>query len=141
LGLPYNYLVFNSPDLTLDWESRTYDLKAQLGWNLLIIDLGLGAAVSYGNSNVKGGLKSTVTKSNTTSGGTPLTAGEKAALAALGYPVTDSGVSFGGDKAGPAFRLMASLGLNILILKLELAGMYNPTSRTVGGTIGARIQL
>jgi hypothetical protein len=141
LGLGYNYLVFNAPDLTLDWESRTLDLKAQLGWNLLILDLGLGAAVSYGNSTVKGGLKSTVTKSNMTSGGTQLTAGEKAALAALGYPVTDTGVSFGGDKSGAAFRIMANFGISILILKVELGGMYNPVSKTMGATVGARIQL
>jgi hypothetical protein len=63
-------------------------------------------------------------------------------LAALKVnPVKKDGVNAMQDVNGLSFRVYGGASLNLLILKLDLTGLYNLLDSSYGATVGFRVQL
>lgn len=137
-------LFLTSPDFYIEWESHVVDLKAQAGWKLLILQPSVGIGASRGSSSVSGGAQSTLLYDPDGPGGTPpgaLTPLQKQQLKTLGYDVDDFGIGVTSEVSGWSYRVFAGLGINILLLKVDVGLQYNLNGRNYGATVGARLQL
>lgn len=127
---------FSDPKLDFDWAANVIDLKAQVSKSFLIVEPHFGLGAAFGSAETNAGLKSTV--SATDSGATV----DLATLEALsGITLTEAGVTLGTDVSTFSLRAFGGASLNLVILRLDLGMMYNLTSGSLGGTLGARIQL
>ena len=142
-------LFLPAPDIGLRWESKTIDLKAEISKGLLIFTPYLGFGASYGISSAGYYLESDVQYSE--DGGTTKTpisdakiAELKDAMNAAGITPPDfssTGISSDIEFSGWSFRAFGGLSLNIIVLRLDLTGMYNIADGSYGGTLGVRFQL
>jgi len=131
-------VILSDPKLDFDWAANVIDLKAQVSKSFLIIEPHFGLGAAFGGAETNAGLKSTVRAEDATSG----TAVDIAALESLaGISLTEAGVSLGTDVSTFSLRAFGGASLNLVILRLDLGMMYNLTSGSLGGTVGARIQL
>ena len=144
-------LALSDPNLRFTWETAVIDFKAQASSNLLLLTPYIGAGLSYAQSTAGGGLTSRISVSED---GVDLTdeqiqqlqeAYDKARSEDPSLPAIDfrgeGGVLTSSTVAGWGTRIYAGTSLNLLILKLDISGMYNLTSGDVGANIGLRIQL
>ena len=141
-----NYsLVFADPSAEFGWTSNIIDLKAQISKSFLIVTPYLGAGVSFGLSNVGGGITTTPTiydGSNHSVDIDTVKAYFDAAGQSGSFPdLSTSGISFFGDYNSPAFRIYGGTSVNLLMLKLDISGMLNPVTMALGGQLSFRIQL
>ena len=133
------------PKLGLVWESGTVDLKAQISKNLLVVTPYAGVGLSITNLKAGGGFYATPKFA-----GTPINAAQIAYLKA-NFPgavtgdaidISENGIVAMFKKDGViTARLFAGASLNIIIVKLDLAAMYNINAGTFGGNLGFRVQL
>ena len=138
---PYD-ITLTDPDLNFTWGTNVIDLKAQVSKNLLIFTPYLGAGASYGISSAGGG----VTSELLINGSAPTQADIDAITAYLesqGQTVDLSAQGFIIQAAanGWSFRAFGGVSMNLLIVKLDLTGMYNFLSNDFGASVGLRVQL
>lgn len=141
-------LALDEPDLEFDWGANIFDFRAQASKKILFVEptIGIGAAVGVADSAAQlssdllindGGSFRAVTDQEI--------ADIKQAASASGVTLPDEfdkeslGVSSNVNTF--AFRIFGGTSFNILVLRLDLGLMYNITSGSVGGSLGARIQL
>lgn len=143
----YNNHIYDieatAPDVGIEWQATVIDLKAQVSKSLLIFTPYLGLGASYGMTRVGYYIESDVTYYED---GTPITDTQELedALDAAGVEVPDlkdTGLFY--EKAFSAWGLRAFGGfsVNMLVVKLDLTGMYNFTDGQLGGSVGLRFQL
>jgi hypothetical protein len=135
-------LGFTDPAVNFAWNTNVIDLKAQVSKSLLILTPYIGAGASYGISSAGGGLQSNLL----IDGSTPTAAQidqYNALLAASGQTVTLSNQGFLVQAAanGWAFRAFGGASINLLVVRLDLTGMYNFLSGDFGASLGVRVQL
>ncbi|MFA6508470.1 MAG: hypothetical protein WCT14_20390 [Treponemataceae bacterium] len=138
----YNILA-TAPNVGLTWESTVFDLKAQVSKSLLIFTPYLGAGASYGMTKAGYKIESTVTYDKN---GVPFTDTTDLinALTSAGIAVPDltaSGITYQKTVTGFTYRAYGGLSINILVLKLDVTGLYNFSDGSIGASVGARIQL
>jgi hypothetical protein len=126
------------PELGLSWETTTIDLKAQVSKSLLIFTPYLGVGAAYGMSKAGYFVKSNIT----TTGGTY----EDIINALKANDITPPDISATGISSyfannGWAFRAFGGLSLNILVLRVDVTGLYNFSDGSYGGSLGVRFQL
>lgn len=128
----------SDPNLRFDFQTHSLDFKAQASKNLLIFTPYLGGAYTYGWSKAGGGVKSEL-ETNTAD----TIEDVRDALEAEGFDVEidDEGFSVLSGANGGSVRAFGGFSVNLLILKLDLNGQYNFTTKSLGGGINARIQL
>lgn len=143
-----HYLRASSPEVGLLWESTVVDLKAQISKSLLIFTPYLGAGASYGNTTVGYDLSSDIEYSTDGVSYAPIDqTGIDAltdALETAGFSVpdlSDTGLSYESAIQGWAFRAFGGLSINLLVIRLDVSGLYNFSDGQVGGSIGLRVQL
>ena len=129
-------ITLTDPALAFDWEANVFDVKAQLSKSFLIIEPSIGIGYSFGKAATNAGLNSNVEVAGFT-----VTASELTALQALGLDVSADGFTVGTEASVSSMRVFGGASLNILILKIDLGGMYNIASGAVGFSMGARVQL
>ncbi len=134
---PYS-IEASKPDVGIEWQATVIDLKAQISKSLIIFTPYLGLGASYGMTKVGYYIDSDVT----------YTGGSKEdiedALEAGGVEVpelSDSGITYDKELSAWGFRAFGGLSVNMLVLKLDLTGMYNFADGQLGGSVGLRFQL
>lgn len=134
-------LTFTDPEIAFQMESKVIDFKIQASKTLLIFTPYVGLAYSYGWSTAGGGVLADVLYN-----GSPITQTDidtiNAALDAAGIARPDlssTEVLVSSDNKGGAFRAFGGLSVNLFILKLDLSGMYNVNTKSLGANINARI--
>ncbi len=141
-GSTTHTLGFTDPAVNFEWNTNVIDLKAQVSKSFLVVTPYLGAGASYGISSAGGGVSSTLL----VDGSQPTEeqiAQYNEALAAAGSDVRLSNQGFLVQAAanGWSFRAFGGASLNLLVVKLDLTGMYNFLSGDFGASIGVRVQL
>ena len=123
-------------------QSNVIDIKLQASKSLLIITPYAGLGYAYGWSKAGGGIAA----GDVLYGGNPITQADidaiNAALAAVGeseLDVSADGFLVSSDAKGGAFRAFGGLSVNLFILKLDLNGMYNFNTSSLGASANVRI--
>ncbi|MBA7563834.1 hypothetical protein ES708_05495 [subsurface metagenome] len=140
-------LRFTDPDLNFNWQSHVIDFKIQASKKLLVITPHVGLGLAYGTSSAGGGAEAEVLYSDGVGGFNSISPSQInaiiAAFTALGMTPPDlsaNGLLVESDTKGWAMRAFGGLSLNLLMLKLDLSGMYNFTSGSLGVALNTRIQ-
>lgn len=146
-------LALDEPDLEFDWGANVFDLRAQASKKILFIEPHIGLGAAFGLADSSAGLFTTVYTDDNSNGsldtGEELTDAEiqqiKEAAAAQGVALPEdfdqTGLGVSSNVNTFALRIFGGTSFNILIMRLDLGLMYNITSGSVGGSLGARIQL
>jgi len=141
-GTSYN-IGLTEPKLGLDWSSNTFDFTAQVSKTLLfILTPYVGAGYTLGTSKISGGLNSDLT--TTYPGGMDAL---KAAMASAGQslPFNSVGIGYSAESTDPILRLYGGFSLNILVIRLDIQGVFVPKLETQPQALAAsfttRVQL
>jgi hypothetical protein len=130
------------PDIGLNWETTVIDLKAQISKSFIIFTPYAGLGASYGMTTVGYEVDSTVTyKKN---GVTTDPQNVEQALEDAGYDAPDlssSGMSYEKALSAWGFRAFGGFSVNMLLVRLDLNGLYNFSDGQLGGSVGVRVQL
>ena len=141
-------LALDEPNLEFDWGANIFDFRAQASKKILFVEptIGIGAAVGVADSAAKMSSDLLINDGGTFRAVTDQEIADiKQAAGAAGVTLPDEfdkeslGVSSNVNTF--AFRIFGGTSFNILLLRLDLGLMYNITSGSVGGSLGARIQL
>jgi len=127
-----------APEVGLEWETTTFDLKAQISKGFIIFTPYAGIGASYGLSKAGYHLTSdtNLTQTEIDALNDYLDANGQAEL-----DISDEGFTSTFDVTGWSMRAFGGLSVNLLVLKLDLTGMYNLSDGSYGATVGARFQL
>lgn len=145
--LPDYVIRVQDPAVAFEWQANVVDLKAQASKKLLVFTVygGAGGSLSL-LSTAGGGLDSSVELS--TDGGStwdPITPAQIADIeAAMGesLDVSLDGFTVTASKAnGWGFRAFAGLSVDLWLLHLDVCGMYNFTSQSLGANVNLRVQM
>lgn len=119
-------LTIENTRLGFEWETMVYDFKAQASKSFLLFTPYLGAGVSLHDSKAGGSL-------------TGEAGGEYEGET---FKLGDAGISGMIEvEDNLNFRMYGGTSINLFLLKLDLQGMYDFTSETLGASINARIQM
>jgi len=125
-------LDFSDPKVAFTMESKTIDAKLQVSKSLLIFTPYLGVGYSYGWSKAGGGMLanvnyngSTITPSDIETINTALEGANQTPLDLSATQVLISSANNGG-----AFRAFGGVSINILVLKIDISGMYNVATKS-----------
>jgi opacity protein-like surface antigen len=135
-----NTLALSDPEIGFSWETTSLDFKAQISKSLFIITPYLGLGVSHGWSKAGYTVESNLWYNGKPVKGTDL----KAIRATIGddnIDLTGQGFSSIIKNTGWGFRAFGGLSFNLLVIRLDLTGMYNFLDRNLGGSFGVRFQL
>jgi hypothetical protein len=129
-------LTMDKPTVGMNWETKVFDLKAQISKSFLIFTPYFGVGTSVGWSQAGYGVKTKITDSENN-----LDAA-KDILAGYGiHNLDETGFSSTRQFARWNFRTFGGFSINIAFLRLDLTAMYNFVGRNYGVTFGTRIQL
>lgn len=138
-GTPTTYnITLSAPEFGFDWETSVFDVKAQISKRILVFTPYVGIGGTYGSSQVHGGAYTTVQGLTTED-----LADIEAALEQLGEDVPqldEDGFTITGAAGGFAARAYGGLSLDLLFLRLNLTGYYEIMSKTMGASVGLRMQ-
>jgi hypothetical protein len=128
IGTDSYSIGLTEPKISLDWSSNTYDFTAQVSKTLLfILTPYVGAGYTIGTSKISGGINSDLT-TNFPGGMEAL----KSAMDAAGQslPFNSLGIGYSADATDPVLRLYGGFSLNILVIRLDIQGVYVPKMDT-----------
>ncbi len=125
------------PDVTFDWQASVIDLKAQVSKSLLVLTPYAGVGASLAVAKAGGGLAAEVLVDGVSPDQDLIEEIEEA----LGEDFDpDEGFFVTSEATGWTFRAFGGVSVNILMLKLDLTGMYNFSSGTFGASLSGRVQ-
>jgi hypothetical protein len=134
-------LSASEPVVDLGWKSNTIDITAQVSKKFLFIVPYLGGGLTLGKSVVEGGVSSDI---GAYKDGAPISiASLTDTLEGYGVDMPDissAGFTYSVDKNTPLFRLYGGFSLRIIVLDLDLQGMYLPQTGAGGGSLTVRFQ-
>jgi hypothetical protein len=135
---------FTDPEIEYFWQANVLDLKAQVSKNILLFTPYAGAGASIGFGKAGGAVNSTLQSNPTLSPddieqiNTYLEQQGLETLPKLG----ENGFSITANMTnGWAFRAFGGVSINLLVLKIDISGMYDFLGQNYGLTLGTRIQL
>jgi len=136
-------IAASDPELGLSWETTTVDLKAQISKGFLIFTPYAGLGASYGMSKAGYYIQSNIKYDGSDITDTELqTIKDTLTQAGITPPdISATGISSYFANNGWAFRAFGGLSLNILILRVDVTGLYNLSDNSYGGSVGVRFQL
>jgi len=132
-------LEVSAPRADMVWEAQVLDFKGQISMSLLAVTPYAGIGVSHAWSKAGYTIDSDVTID-----GKEVDADAKALLKAAGLGAIDidkDGFSSIIDVTGWSFRCFGGASFNLLILRLDITGMYNLMDQNYGLSVGARVQI
>ena len=129
-------VVLSDPQLDFDWTANVFDVKAQVSKSFLIVEPHFGLGADFGSAETNTGLTSDVSIDGAPSG---ITVDDLESVA--GVTIGDQGISLGSDVSTFSLRAFGGMSLNLTVLRFDLGVMYNLTSGSLGGTLGARFQI
>jgi hypothetical protein len=138
----YNFSMSN-PTANFQWSANVIDLKAQVSKGLLLFRpyLGVGASIGFGSAGA--GYESEVVTNLTDEDIAEInTWAESAGYEAPLPELSDSSFYVNAPMTGGwAFRAYGGLSINLLIVKIDVTGMYDFLGNNYGLTLGARLQI
>lgn len=131
-------ISMSGADVALEWQASVIDLKAQLSKSLLVLTPYIGVGASLAVTSASTGLEATIL----VDGGVP-TAGDIADIEAATGEDFDPNKGFfvSSDASGWGFRAFGGVAVNLLMLKLDITGLYNFAGGNYGVSVSGRIQL
>jgi hypothetical protein len=137
-----HWFDMTAPEVGIEWESTVIDFKAQISKSLIIFTPYIGGGLSYAKTNAGYRLNSDVSYDGAQLDDTQIQAiKDKMTEAGITPPDFDSkGIRYFKDESGWIIRAFGGLSVNLIILRLDVTGMYNVTDGSLGGSVGARIQ-
>ena len=140
--LPVINLSLKDPNLTFGWTANAIDLKVQLSKKILIFTPSVGLGVAFGSGQAGGGLETEVLVDGEKITDEDIKNITEAAEAAdqVVPDVTPVSVSIFEESTGTSVRVFGGASVSLFFLKIDLCGMYNFTSKTLGGSVNARVQ-
>jgi len=134
-------LNISRPDLGINWETNSIDLKIQASIKVLVLTPYLGVGASYAWSNAGYGITSNITVTDAADNDVPL-ADAKSKLEAYGLSdIDENGFSQTNEVTGWSFRGFGGFSINLSFIRFDLTGMYDFISQCYGFTFGIRVQL
>ncbi len=134
-------ITFSDPDVAFKMETKTIDAKLQVSKSLLIFTPYVGLGYSYGWSNAGVDLKtdilyggSQITQSDIDTINQALKDNDQSPL-----DLSQKGFLINSANTGGAFRAFGGVSINILVLKLDISGMYNVNTKSFGANFNTRI--
>jgi hypothetical protein len=130
------------PSVNYQWSANVIDLKAQVSKSLLLFRpfVGVGASIGFGSAGA--GFESDLTGIDSEDIEAINTWAEAqgldSPLPSLSSKSFYVNASMGN---GWAFRAFGGLGIDLLIVKIDITGMYDFLGANYGVTLGARVQL
>ncbi len=135
----YN-LQLSDPELEFDWTSNVFDFTVQASKSFLVVEPHIGIGAAIGASSTDSGLSSEV--SVVDENGDPVAGVSVNDIESIsGVDISSTGVSLGSDVTTFSVRVFGGTSFNITVFRLDLGLMYNFTSGSMGGTLGARFQI
>uniref|UniRef100_A0A7C3E250 Uncharacterized protein n=1 Tax=Gracilinema caldarium TaxID=215591 RepID=A0A7C3E250_9SPIR len=132
----------SDPELGISWETTTVDLKAQISKGFLIFTPYAGLGASYGMSKAGYYVKSDITATKNNQSINPQDLIDLLKANNITPPdISATGISSYFANNGWAFRAFGGLSLNILVLRVDVTGLYNLSDNSYGGSVGVRFQL
>ena len=132
-----NSIDITDGDLAYEWSTNVIDVKVQASKKILILTPSVGLGYSYGFSTAGGGIDSDI-KVNGSSD--PTQTQLDAIEAITGMEISDSSLRITAEDNSGSFRVWGGCSVNLFLLKLDLAAMYNLTSQNLGASLNARVQ-
>ena len=139
-----NSITLEKPDVNLKWDTLSLDLKLQISKSFLIITPYLGLGGSYAWSEAGYSVDAKVTNSS----GLTLTQADIDMVNAYlnsqgldGMDVNHTGISSMVKNSAFGFRAFGGFSINLVVLKLDLTGLYSFLDKNYGGSFGVRFQL
>jgi len=131
---PYSsaILTIGAPRIALDLDALDFEVKGQISKTILyLLTPYVGATLGFGSAKAKAGIKANIDSSDNNLSQWEQFVGP---LSAVGFSKTGESAIFG-------LKVYGGASLNILIIKLDLQGMYNVFDGSIGGSVGLRAQL
>jgi len=131
-----------TPELGINWETKSLDLKAQASLKILVITPYIGVGASYAWSNAGYGIKSNINV--TDDNGNPVDlSSAKELIEGFGISgIDENGFSNVNETLpGWSFRAFGGFSINLPFIKFDLTGMYDILSQCYGLTFGIRLQI
>jgi hypothetical protein len=148
-SIPYNYgtvhyiIDLSKPEVNLQWNTTSLEVKAQISKTFAIITPYLGVGGNYSFSNAGYSVNADV-KLN----GRPVTDQDietiNDSLVSNGLDPIDikaDGISSFIDKNAFNVRAFGGFSLNLAAFRLDITGLFNILDQNFGGTLGLRFQL
>lgn len=131
-------LYLDNPDLEFGWTANVIEAKAQISKSLLVITPYAGANLSYGMTEIGGGLKTKVVDS---SGDEVAKEEIDAVLEALDKSdVNSNGVEVMNEVTGMGLKVHGGLSFNLFLAKIDINASYDVMAKIIGAQVGFRIQ-
>jgi hypothetical protein len=127
-------------DADVGWQALSIEAKAQVSKKLAIFHLSAGFAAAYSvYALAHAGILAPVTVG---SGNTPITSTQISALNAAypGLDVTGAQFMVSGSVNGWTLRAFGGFSIDIAVIRLDIAVMYNLLSGGLGASVGIRVQ-
>jgi hypothetical protein len=135
-------IELTDPSAEFYWEANVIDLKAQVSKNLMLFTpyAGFGASLGFGRAG--GGFESELVGIDQDD----IDAFNEAAEALAPDQVipelsTDGFYASAQMGSGWALRVFGGVSINLLVVKLDITGMYDFLGSNFGATVGLRVQL
>jgi hypothetical protein len=130
------------PELGLNWQTKSLDLKVQASFKVLILTpyIGFGASQAWSSAGYEIKSKIGVTDEN----GIPVDLDDDVKHLIEGFGISsigENGFSQIGEIKGWSFRAFGGFSINVPFVKFDLTGMYDFISKCYGFTFGTRFQL
>jgi hypothetical protein len=128
----YGDIGLSDAELVYAWEAKVLDLKLQASKGLLFFRPYAGLGYSYSMATAGGGFNAVVSST--------LTDAELELLQeAYGLEIEDNSFLINSEANGHSFRAYGGVGINLLLLRLDLNVLYGFQTKTLGGGITASI--
>jgi len=124
----------SSPDVNLNWSTRSLDFTLQVSQSFLIVTpyLGLGATYAWSRTGyeVRANVSGQVDEVNT-----------YLSSQGIDMDVSSTGMSSDFNNTAFGFRVFGGISLNMAVIRLDFTGIYSFLDGNYGASIGLRFQL
>ncbi|MDR2478817.1 MAG: hypothetical protein LBD48_05830 [Treponema sp.] len=128
-------MTLKAPDLTVNWSTATIDMKAQISKTFILLTPYFGVGASNGWSKAGYNVETTITTTGATSDEA------KEAAKKLGIDLNNAGFSSSETFTGWSFRMYGGFSFNLMILRIDLTGLFNFVDQNYGVSLGFRVQM
>ena len=129
------YITLESPNVDLNWRTRSLDFRVQVSHSFFIVTPYIGLGVSYAWSRAGYEVRANV------SGDIDEVADYLRELGLDGMNVSDTRISSHVNNTALGLRAFGGISLNLAVFRLDFTGLYSFLDGNYGASIGFRFQL
>ena len=128
-------ITLNSPNVNLNWSTRSLDFRVQVSQSFIIVTPYLGLGASYAWSRAGYEVRANVT------GDIDRVDDFLRAQGLDGMNVRDAGISSNISNNAFGLRVFGGASLNLAMIRLDITGLYSFLDGNYGASLGIRFQL